>query len=375
MKIDQGIKNLTYELKDYNYEYNFLYHEGCDRLVVDKRDGTENYIFDIFRHTDDGKVLGIDWALPRRIEINGKVEVSPLDPEVWEFIEGCSKDGPMFGNSITGAWATFDKETGKVKLLSKGHTPLFDPIEMTKRISKLNTNLKAINKRTKSKNRSELTNPELKARTTLRDQISEKAWKRYVTNGYVLVNGDSGKVYQVFANHKGRHIKVYEKGKHIHDLCIHSEEVPDSDHVMNCMLLIGSDEDEFIKQCNKHSAYGSSTPDWDGRDPRFKNKSLAQILETNKRIAEKLKIPEDWIDATEKRDKEFKKAQAEIEEKLSIRRGLRDVAAGRVIPAAEAIERYRDRLDEETEEDVNEAIYDILGDDFFDEEPIVAQAH
>jgi len=363
MKIDQGIENLKYELKDYNYKYDFLYHEGCDRLEIDKKDGTEKYIFDIFRHTDDGELLFIEWALPRRIEKNGKVEVSPLDPEVWEFIEGCSKEGPMFGNSITGAWATLDKETGRVKLLSKGHTPLFDPVEMTRKVSKANTNLKSINERTKSKNKSKLTAPELKARITLRDQISEKEWKRYVTNGYILVNGDSGSVYQVFANHKGRHIKVYDKGKHIHDLCIHSVGVPDSDHVMNCMLMLQSDEEDFVNQCNKHSAYGSSTPDWDGRDPRFKNKSLAQIFETNKRIAEKLKIPSDWIDATEKRDEELKKAQAEIEMKLSTRRGLRDIAAGRVVPAEEILEQYGDMLDEETEERVNEVMYDIINDD------------
>jgi len=393
MIIDQGIKDLKYDLKEYNYEYSFLYHEGCDRLTVDKKDGSEHYTFDIWNHKDDGEFLCIEWGLPRKIIKDGKTEVSLLDPEVWEFIEGCDKEGPMFGNSITGGWATFDKETGKVKLLSKGHTPKFDPVEITRRISKVNTSIKEINKRSKSKNKSKLTDAEIKARTTLRDQISEKEWKRYITNGYILVKGGSGKVYQVFANHKGRHIKVYEKGKHIHELCIHSEGVPDTDHVLTCMLIIQSDEDDFIKQCNKHSA-NSYTPDWDGRDSRYKDKSLKEILATNKRIAEKLKVPEDWIDATEERTKEFEKAKNEIEEKLSIRRGLRDVAAGRVVPAEEVIEALGDMLDDvdrnpqprqralrgdrlnpEQQEDMNEVFYDIIGEDFFKDEPRVAQAN
>lgn len=383
MEIDKGIKDLKFDLKEYNYEYHFLYHEGCDRLNVEKKDGSEYYIFDMFRHSDKNGFLELDWALPRSITKNGKTEVSPLDPEIWEFIEGDPDEGPLFGNTITGALATFDKDTGKVKLLTKGHTPKFDPVEVTRRIAKVNLQIKGITERKTTKNRSKLTAPELKARDTLRDLISEREWRRYVCNGYVLVPGGSGKVYQVFANHKGRHIKVYEKGKALHELCIHSNGgVPDTDHVLNCMLLIQHDEDDFIKQCNLHKTYsgGGHLEELDGRDSRFKDKTLAQILETNRRIARKLEIPKDWIDETKKSDEKVKQMQDEINAKLSVRRGLRDIAAGRVIPAEEVLEDLGIMLDEaaenpprrrairadsltpEQEEEMNEVFYDILDD-------------
>jgi len=83
---------------------------------------------------------------------------------------------------------------------------------------------------------------EIKARQTLRDLISERDWRRYLTNGFVIVQGMSGKFYQVFNDQ--RHIKVYVKGKLTDEICIHTNasECPPTDHILNMMTLIQCDE-------------------------------------------------------------------------------------------------------------------------------------
>ena len=82
---------------------------------------------------------------------------------------------------------------------------------------------------------------EQKARNTLRDMISEQEWRRYVTNAFLMVRGSSGRWYQVFADQ--RHTQVFERGKNIAGLCIHSDRTcPPSDHVINLKLLVEFDE-------------------------------------------------------------------------------------------------------------------------------------
>jgi len=88
-----------------------------------------------------------------------------------------------------------------------------------------------------------VTPQEIKARQTLRDQITERQWRGYVTNGFVMVQGDTGKFYQVFNDQ--RHIKVYKKGKLTDEICIHTEadtKCPPTDHILNMMFLIQNDE-------------------------------------------------------------------------------------------------------------------------------------
>jgi len=83
---------------------------------------------------------------------------------------------------------------------------------------------------------------EMKARESLRDMLSEKEWRKYLTNGFVMVLGNSGKWYQVF--NKQKHLRVYEKGKFIKELCIHTDasECPPTDHVLNMKIMIECDE-------------------------------------------------------------------------------------------------------------------------------------
>lgn len=90
---------------------------------------------------------------------------------------------------------------------------------------------------------------EIKARDTLRDMISEREWRRYVTNGFVMVKGESGKWYQVFNNQNKT--QVYEHGKKISSICIHTEgNCPPTDHIINLMLLVKLDEEAIWKLGN-----------------------------------------------------------------------------------------------------------------------------
>jgi hypothetical protein len=92
---------------------------------------------------------------------------------------------------------------------------------------------------------------ELRAQTLLRDMISEAEWRRYVTNGFLMVKGASGRWYQVFRD--GRHIQVFERGQRIASICIHSDQkCPPSDHVINMKVLIEIDEEEVWKGGNVH---------------------------------------------------------------------------------------------------------------------------
>lgn len=309
LKIDTVERNLTFNRNVYELSYTFKYHEGCDRMVIEKRDGTEEYVFDIFNHRQTPDEIIIDWSLTRKITRNGITQVSNLDPEVWEFIEGGAGDdgdGPMFANSITGGWATVDSKTGKVKLISKGHSPNFDPIKETRRVMRSKLYNSAKNKREPLQNKSKITDSEIKARETLRDLISERDWERYLSQGFVIIKGNSGKVYQIFSNHQNNRIRVYEQGKHLYNLCIHSEDVPDTDHVLSCMLLIQNDENEFFKMCNRHETHEDIFGEWE--DTRYKGLSLHEILLKNHAISKKLKIPKDWIDVSVEREEKAKAA-------------------------------------------------------------------
>jgi len=120
---------------------------------------------------------------------------------------------------------------------------------------------------------------ELKARDTLRDMITEKEYRRYLTNGFVMVPGASGKWYQIFSNHR-KMVKVYEKGKCIHDLCIHTDDVcPPTDHVIGVKVLIEIDEPALWREANKRVPYSN---DFSVLNENKKQESLAEIY---KRLA------------------------------------------------------------------------------------------
>lgn len=85
---------------------------------------------------------------------------------------------------------------------------------------------------------------EIKARETLRDMITEAEWRRYVTSAFIMVRGKSGNIYQIFGNRNILH--VYREGKKIQTICIHTDKVPPTDHVLNMKILIELDEEAVL---------------------------------------------------------------------------------------------------------------------------------
>jgi len=93
---------------------------------------------------------------------------------------------------------------------------------------------------------------ELKARDTLRDMLTERDWRRYLTNRFIIVKGASSYWYQIFADRYER-IRVYKDGKLTHRICIHSDNsCPPTDHVINMKLMIEFDEIDLWRSGNVH---------------------------------------------------------------------------------------------------------------------------
>ena len=90
---------------------------------------------------------------------------------------------------------------------------------------------------------------ELKAQDTLRDMLTERDWRRYACNGFIIVKGAKGYYYQVFKDQ--RPIRVYKDGKLIDTICIHTEgSLPPTDHVIHMKVLIELNEDMLWKNGN-----------------------------------------------------------------------------------------------------------------------------
>lgn len=96
-------------------------------------------------------------------------------------------------------------------------------------------------------------NAELKARATFRDILSEKEYRRYITNGFVVVKGEFGFYYQIFHKRAGYVIKVYKNNKFAGTLCIQTDQkCPPTDHVMNLMMRIKFDEVSVWEGANRN---------------------------------------------------------------------------------------------------------------------------
>jgi hypothetical protein len=85
---------------------------------------------------------------------------------------------------------------------------------------------------------------------TLREEVSEIEFRRYLKYGFVLVRSKSGKTYQVFRNRS--HTKVWFNGKVIEEVCVRIKDsnIPLTDNVIAFKTLIEFDEEEFKKLGN-----------------------------------------------------------------------------------------------------------------------------
>jgi len=91
---------------------------------------------------------------------------------------------------------------------------------------------------------------ENRAIETLREEISEFEFRRYIKRGFITVVGSSGRVYQIFRDRQ--HIKAYWQGQLIEELCIYIPDgnVPVTDKLIAFKTMIDINEDEFRKYSN-----------------------------------------------------------------------------------------------------------------------------
>jgi hypothetical protein len=91
---------------------------------------------------------------------------------------------------------------------------------------------------------------ERKAIDTLHEMISERDFRKYLTHGFILVPGRSGKMYQIFRSRP--HTRVWSQGKMVEEVCvvIQDEGIPKTDKVIALKVMLETDEEEFRKMGN-----------------------------------------------------------------------------------------------------------------------------
>lgn len=96
---------------------------------------------------------------------------------------------------------------------------------------------------------------ENQALETLRDMVTEKAFRRYLKDGFLVVTGKSGYNYQIDRNKS--HTIIWNKGTLIGEVCIRIKDpikVPPTDNVIAFKTMIEADEEDFKKQGNFYKA-------------------------------------------------------------------------------------------------------------------------
>lgn len=130
---------------------------------------------------------------------------------------------------------------------------------------------------------------EQKARYTLRDMLTEQEWRKYVTNGFIMVKGSANYWYQIIANSG---VNVYKDGKKLHYICIHTDQsCPPTDHVINMKLLIEMDEMSLWHNGNIREASMSNRLSHFAVSP----KKTESILETYQRLKSATPLPNNFL--------------------------------------------------------------------------------
>jgi hypothetical protein len=92
---------------------------------------------------------------------------------------------------------------------------------------------------------------ELVAIETLREMISEEAFRKYMIHGFILVQGSDGCTYQIFRNR--HHTKVWRGGKIIEEICVRIKaetKAPATDNVIAFKTMIEANAENFKKLGN-----------------------------------------------------------------------------------------------------------------------------
>ena len=86
---------------------------------------------------------------------------------------------------------------------------------------------------------------------SLREVTTEQEFRRYIKNGFLLVQGASGKVYQIFR--ENQHTNVWLNGVKVEEFCLRIRQemkCPETDSVVALKMMIEADETEARKMAN-----------------------------------------------------------------------------------------------------------------------------
>jgi len=88
---------------------------------------------------------------------------------------------------------------------------------------------------------------------TLREMISETEFRKYLRDGFLLVQGKSGNIYQIFR--KNQHIKVWYNGTLVEEICvsIKDSKIPLTDKIIAFKVIIETDEKEIHNMGNVYN--------------------------------------------------------------------------------------------------------------------------
>lgn len=85
---------------------------------------------------------------------------------------------------------------------------------------------------------------------TLREDITEAEFRKYLKYGFVLVKARSGKTYQIFRNRN--HTRVWLGGKLVEEICVRIKDykIPPTDNVIALKTMLEIDEEECRSLAN-----------------------------------------------------------------------------------------------------------------------------
>ena len=122
---------------------------------------------------------------------------------------------------------------------------------------------------------------ELVALQLLRSMIGSDAFRRYLRDGFIMVEGKSGKRYQV--GRRDHLIGVWDnRGQKLGSLCVYirDQKIPPTDEVVAKMLIIECDEPDIWRRARKMGLiHGLKGPD--EAIPRQHVRQQARIVEQN----------------------------------------------------------------------------------------------
>lgn len=99
---------------------------------------------------------------------------------------------------------------------------------------------------------------EIRARETLKRIIGDKAFRRFIRDGFITVVPKSGLTYRIYPGHGIT--EVYDRGIMVERLCVVLQgSFPPTDSLIMRYLLILNDEGEFSKYAIKHSVRSSKS--------------------------------------------------------------------------------------------------------------------